>query len=448
MRHPVAVRGLVILIALFVAAAGQAGTWLEEQTLDSGGLTRYYRAYVPDDSSPGMPLVLLLHGGGGDYVSLTANGPDVEWIELADEQRFLLVVPNGVNRETGDTAGEDQAWNDCRSDLVIPDTTADDVGFLADLIDWAIAAYAIDTQRVYVTGASNGGMMSYRAAFELGHRVAAIAAFIANLPAVSECAEPVDITPVAIFNGDAEAFYMPWEGGCVASAECERGTVLSAEQTRDFWLGFNAVSDPDPEVFDFPDIFNGDGSTVRRTLHQGGLQGSSVSFHRVFNGGHSKPTIEHPFNQFLLTLAGLGIQNRDIESARESWAFLSQHTLDGAPPASSDPGVSAYLRIAALPSGELEIRWTADCGAGQGYGLYRGDLDLGYDSLAPLPDACDLSDTAAIVAPRAGVNEFFLAVPNTGAFEGDYGSGTAGKRTAAPGACYPQAGVDSCAAGF
>ena len=41
-------------------------------------------------------------------------------------------------------------------------TMADDVGFIRELTDWVVAAYRVDSRRIYLTGASNGGMMAYR----------------------------------------------------------------------------------------------------------------------------------------------------------------------------------------------------------------------------------------------------------------------------------------------
>jgi polyhydroxybutyrate depolymerase len=438
----------LVLAGVLLGTTGPAtsGTWLEEQTVEHGGLTRYYRVYVPDDTIPGMPVVFLLHGGGGDYVSLTSNGPDVEWIEVADENCVLLIVPNGYNPNTGSADGDNQSWNDCRGDRSTRISREDDVGFINTLINWAIATYDIDRQRVYATGPSNGGLMSYRLAFELGDRIAAVAPFIANLPAVSSCAVPVDIVPAMIVNGDAEEYYMPWDGGCVASEDCSGGTVLSAEETRDWWLAHNRIDDPEPDVTEFPDTFPADRSTVTSWQHEGGLQGSGLAFYRVRGGGHSKPTIEHPFKQLVLTLLGLGWQNRDVESARESWSFLSRHTLDGAPPASPYPGGSAYIRVERSAPGEIFLRWTSDCGAAESYGVYRGDLESGYESIEATPNLCDVGALETEVLPRPGASEFFLIVPNDGYGEGDYGSNTSGKRLPAAISCYPQGEIDSCAA--
>lgn len=435
----------IVLLSVLPAPAGQ---WFEEQTLEHDGLTRYYRYYVPDfQPASGYRLLFILHGGGGDMRSSLNNGAQAEWPEIADEEGILLVVPNGVNAETGDTAGNDQHWNDCRGDAPLVDTGADDVGYVSALTDWAIENFEVDESRIYSTGASNGGMMSYRLAFELGHRIAAIASFIANLPAASECFGPSYPVPVFVCNGDAEANYMPWEGGCVVAnqEDCRRGTVVSALATRDFWIDFHHA-DPSPaESIDYPDLDPNDGSTVTSDRFDGGVQGSEVIFYRVRGGGHTTPSIEHRRDPLVLLLLGLGNQNHDVEGAREAWAFLERHTLHGTSPR-TDPGSAGTLRVRRAPGETLELEWGPDCGVGSTYGVYRGDLLSGYDSLEPEPGLCDVASTAVTVPAGAGTADFFLVVPNTGVVEGSYGRGEDSQRPPSSSACHPQsAALDECA---
>lgn len=356
-----------------------------------------------------------------------------EWTEIADEEGLLLIVPNGIDFRDGNTFGDQQGWNDCRQDDVIAETFAEDVGFVAALIEWAAARYAIDHERIYATGAANGGMMSDRLAFERGHRIAAIAPFIASLPAVSECDGPAYPIPVMIVNGDAETRFVPWEGGCVLDdGTCGRGSVLSSEATRDFWLAFLRTAEVPSETFDFPDIFTGDGSTVTRFRYDGGVDGTEVSFHRVRGGGHTAPTIEHPSDPLTLLLLGFGRQNRDMESAREVWAFFERHTLRGTG-GGLDPGETGTLRVdrGASP-GTLRLTWDPDCGGGTRDGVYRGDLALGLASLAPEPGLCSLDALVADLPEGPPRAEIFLVVPNDGASEGDFGASSAGARRAPP----------------
>lgn len=321
---------LFIATILFIGtAAAQSGTLVSANTLAHDGLTRYYHYYVPDGLGPSPPLVFLLHGGTRGYTEvITGTSAGQEWLSVADDEKFLLIIPNGVDPDTGFTDTESQNWNDCRADDTDTATGADDVGFISALIDWAIANFDVDTQRVYSTGASNGGMMSYRLARELGHRIAGIACFVANEPAVPECGGLPYPTPVFICNGDGETVFMPWDGGYVVDAT--RGTVQSAIATRDFWIARNGTSTTPSMVVNYPNIDTSDGTTVSSALYTGGLEGTEVMFYTVSNGGHTIPSINYPLP--LLALAVVGPQNNDIEGARHAWAFLIGHTLGSTVP--------------------------------------------------------------------------------------------------------------------
>jgi polyhydroxybutyrate depolymerase len=56
-----------------------------------------------------------------------------------------------------------------------------DVAFIRALIDKLIKEYAIDPKRVFVTGMSNGGMMTHRLGIELADKLAAIAPVVATV---------------------------------------------------------------------------------------------------------------------------------------------------------------------------------------------------------------------------------------------------------------------------
>lgn len=439
-------RRLATLIVLaWACTAVQAGAWFEEQTLEHDGGTRYYRYYVPDVEPPeGYRVLFLLHGGGGSMRDVLNAGAHAEWPEIADEDGILLIVPNGTDVTTGNPAGDDQHWNDCRGDAVLSNSVADDVGYVRALLDWANASFSIDDQRIYATGSSNGGMMSYRLAFEAGDVFAGIASFIANLPARSDCVGPAYPTAVFVCNGTGETHYMPWDGGCVtANAGCERGTVLSAIETRDFWIDYLNLDPTPTSSIDYPDITPDDLTTASSEGFEGNAEGRELAFYRIDDGGHATPTIDHPRSRLVLQLLGLGNQNEDIEGAREAWAFLSAHTRDGADGRVA-PGRVNRLTVGKNPDGTLALAWDRDCGGGTGYAVYRGDLAGGYGSLAPEPGLCGVTDTSATVDPGVPSGEFFVVVPNDGVSEGSYGH-AAGSRAPAAMNCYPAGALDGCA---
>ena len=308
---------LLLVALLGHAVPVRGGSFLESETLVHDGLTRWYDLYVPDGlAATPVPLLLVLHGGTQSN-DVLRSGAALRLRALADDERFVLALPNGTSSADG-TSGPSGSfnWNDCRSDAGPAATTADDTGFIAALVDAIAARLPVDAERVYVAGASNGGMMAYRLALELSDRIAAVAASIANLPARSECVDaPAAPLSVLIMNGTADPI-MPWAGGQVAG---NRGLVLSAEATRDFWrerLGTN----PTPQHVDFPDLDPNDAGTVSSDRYVGGREGSEVLFYTVAGGGHVPPGIAYPAS---------GAQNRDIEAFDEYWRFLSAQRRSG-----------------------------------------------------------------------------------------------------------------------
>ncbi len=171
--------------------AERSGTLVRNLTLEHDGLIRYFDAYVPDGlpDSP-VPLLFAFHGGGSnknDFHFVRA----CEYMRLADQELFIVLYPNGTTRtgETGPGIGV-FGWDVCRIQISDPPhRVEDDVGFVNALIDWAATSHNIDLERVYATGASNGGRMSARLAFELSNRIAAIGVVMANLPVPRECLE-------------------------------------------------------------------------------------------------------------------------------------------------------------------------------------------------------------------------------------------------------------------
>jgi polyhydroxybutyrate depolymerase len=288
-----------------------------DNTLSVLGTTRYFDYYVPPALPENAPVLILLHGGTqnkGKVIDGTTGSSG--WLSVAESEAVLLVVPNGTDAD-GDPNAVSANWNDCRSDE-LSGSSADDVAFIAALIDWAVnePSLIVDEDRVYVAGASNGGMMSYRAALELGDRIAGIAAFIANNPVNLDpsCEVAVndpDPAPVSVFicNGTADVL-MPFNGGSVALGD--GGQVTSSFEKRDFWRARNSTTQPLPP-FVYPDIDPTDNSTVVGADYVGGVGGAAVSWLTVFAGGHTMPSL-----RFFST----GKQNHDIESAAVAWEFL------------------------------------------------------------------------------------------------------------------------------
>ena len=338
-------RRVTLILALVVAipSASRSGTWIVDDSIQHGGIARFFDYYVPDNpQTPSAPLLFVLHGSTQDKDAIM-SGAFGEFAALAEQFGFLVVVPNGVDPNTGlsGTSG-DFSWNDCRNDAGPVETFSDDVGFVSDLIDWMGTSQSIDDQRVYATGASNGGMMSYRLAFELSDRIAGVAAVIANLPANSECvSQPTFPLTVVMMSGTADLI-RPYQGG--VGSNPNHGSTLSAEGSRDFFASFLGTG-TSPELFQFPDLDETDGGIVERQIYSGGVEGSRVVFHRVNGGGHLIPSIAAPVLPIVEVF--FGKQNNDIEAAAEVWDNLSTVTLPE-PGSPRDLGMVLLVAVGAL----------------------------------------------------------------------------------------------------
>lgn len=123
----------------------------------------------------------------------------------------------------------------------------------------------------------------------------------------------------------------------------------------------------------------------------------------------------------------------------------SGHFTASASAGPSEPGSVSGLRVTKEAGGELELSWEPDCGGGAVYSVYRGDLAQGLGSLAPESGQCAVAGTAATIPLGPGSGDFFLVVPNTGTWEGSYGSSSAGApRPQAADACLPQGEIADC----
>jgi polyhydroxybutyrate depolymerase len=119
-------------------------------TIGVGGRDRVYRLHKPSGLPASASLVVVLHGW---YGSAEGAERSYGWDQLADSAKFVAVYPDGVKR----------AWNvnggGCCGRPA--QENIDDVGFISAVVANVAKNIGIDTSRVYATGMSNGGIMSY-----------------------------------------------------------------------------------------------------------------------------------------------------------------------------------------------------------------------------------------------------------------------------------------------
>lgn len=247
-----------------------------------------------------MPVVLVFHGLGMSGSSVAAlSAMDL----TAEKNGFITVYPDAVGGR----------WNDG----VQPRSDTDDVGFVAELLNYLPRKYRIDTRRVYACGISNGGFFVQRLACELGNRIAAIGVVAASgsYAVCSSCG--ARRMPVVFFLGTDDPL-IPREGeskelgqlgealglgnlgpkASINSTVAKIGGVMSADDAAEFWAKNNSCSS-NARRENIPDRDTRDGCRVVKETYGGGAGGAEVVVYTIEGGGHSWP-------------GGLGFVAKDI----------------------------------------------------------------------------------------------------------------------------------------
>lgn len=123
-----------------------------------------------------LPLVIMLHGMGGTALDAVR---ETGWSARADERTFVIAYPEATRPDATKPPSlgrNPQAWNDGSGRFHAAERNVDDVAFLDRVIDTIAVDHSIDARRIFVAGFSNGASMAFRAAVELRHPLAAIAA--------------------------------------------------------------------------------------------------------------------------------------------------------------------------------------------------------------------------------------------------------------------------------
>lgn len=308
-------------------AARERAEAFAERAFPHEGRERWYRIFAPESLRSGAPAVLYLHGGTLSMRKSfrTTRSIAWSWVDRADENSFLLIVPNGTNPKNQDPKGDRQNWNDLRGPAAENATNVDDVGFLAALVEALSAEFALDRRRIYVTGPSNGGMMTYRMLAERPDLFAAGAAVVANLPArVADVADrAAGPRPIMILNGTDDPL-MPYGGGGVTGGR--GGQVLSTADTAAWWARSNGVSaTPAAPVF-LPDHDDADDCRISRQVYgEGGP--APVRLYTMHGGGHIAPSITYRMRDSRFMRRLIGNQCHDAEGTRLIWSFFRDHSL-------------------------------------------------------------------------------------------------------------------------
>jgi polyhydroxybutyrate depolymerase len=207
-------------------------------TMEFGGIERTYRIYVPpsyDETKP-APLLLVFHGLGGDGKEMESA---TKFNDISGPRAFIVVYPDGYKSSWSDGSGVTPAGR----------VGIDDVGFVSALIDKLTNELKIDTNRVYATGFSNGGMFVQRLSCEIPDKIAAIASVGGTMVVnISTRCNPERAVSVMHLHGTDDSI-VPWEGGEVSGVGISGWRILSVPDTIRKWVDINNCSSSSQENY-------------------------------------------------------------------------------------------------------------------------------------------------------------------------------------------------------
>jgi polyhydroxybutyrate depolymerase len=183
-------------------------------TLEFEGRERLSHVHLPRayDHETRLPLLLVFHGSGTSFRQMRSwTGFDA----FADDGSFVVVYPGAYG-----------SWSDA------------DLRFVPELVDHLAVLWAIDPDRVALTGFSAGGFLSHRLACESDFPVEAVATVGATVPTdardVCESAgfgRPIPVSALVML-GDEDAS-VPLEG---------RDDALSLAESVEMWRSIDDCS--------------------------------------------------------------------------------------------------------------------------------------------------------------------------------------------------------------
>ena len=224
--------------------------------------TREYILHVPSsyDANRATPLLINFHGFGGTAANFVDETGGLNTV--ADNNNFLVVYPQGVERSKGDAE-----WDP--GDNGSTNIDDNDIYFTERLIADIASEYNVDLDKVYASGYSNGGMMAYGLACKLSNKIAAVGIMSGVMLGDNTC-NTNQYTAVIHFHG-ADDDVLPYNGN---------QDFQSVPTIVNFWLNHNGI----PASSLTSTQLNG--GNVQRDEYSGGNGNTDIHLYKMNKGGH------------------------------------------------------------------------------------------------------------------------------------------------------------------
>ncbi len=235
---------LVLLSIYFlVFSSRDRGVLLSRQhTFVYDEIERSYLLSAPKQVSDESKIIIGLHGFGDSPRRFAYYTGLHNAVGAGD----VVIYPSAVSPRSDQ---EKTGWNAsfcCGSGWI---NKVDDVGFIVALIDKVATDLSISTDRVYVTGFSNGAFMAQRLAVDYPDRFKAVAAVSGSAGTTTEKLQPKEPIPILLMHGEQDTI-VPYDGG-VGSSDPDF-TWITFSETTEIWKTLNADA-ANTKVIIYPD---------------------------------------------------------------------------------------------------------------------------------------------------------------------------------------------------
>lgn len=260
-------------------------------------LERYYLIYTPSSmDNDNAPMLFALHGYGSSAI---IHKSYTQYEELAEQNKFIIVYPQGYKLESL-LVNSTSHWN---VGAWTAPSNINDIDFIETIINLISDKYRINSSRIYSSGMSNGGFMSYHLACNLSSKIAAIASVTGSMSkeTLANCS-PNHPTAILQIHG-LEDLVVPYVGFDELGME-PIDDVLS------YWADINNCN---PERIEAVIDFINTNNSVDLINYESCTNNVDVKLIRIPSMGHTWPDLN----------------NFNISATQEIWNFLSQYDLNG-----------------------------------------------------------------------------------------------------------------------
>ncbi len=291
----------LLFLFMLISCGNEETGFVEERVIEHEGLERSFLIYVPTNIKENAPLVVAIHG----YTSSAKTLMGYSGInQVADKEGFLVAYPQGT-KDSRDNNFFNVGYE------FHSDSKVNDVNFIREIVLNLTKDYKLNSKRVFATGMSNGGDMSYLLACTSSDLFTAVApvAGVMMKDTLENC-NPVKKIPIFEIHGTKDSI-SKFEGDM--NNEDKWGAYYDLPSTIEFWVNKHALSEK--ETIQLENKNTEDGTTITFERYWSDESQREVWFYIVNDGNHTWPGMTGLFSR---------TANQDINSAEEIWKFFSK----------------------------------------------------------------------------------------------------------------------------